>query len=115
MADPITVSIVAEGVARLAWTHEHTIDDVRREVSAALTVHARVETLVDPGDTDAQRTATWSGLHREGIMRGVTVSGAPVDRIVYARVVGDTPLDEPGGFRALLNSFLPASARSARC
>jgi 8-oxo-dGTP pyrophosphatase MutT (NUDIX family) len=40
-------------------------------------------------------------------MRGVTVDGAPVDRIVYARVVTDVPADEPEGFRALLNSFLP--------
>nr|WP_281374774.1 NUDIX domain-containing protein [Nocardioides soli] len=40
-------------------------------------------------------------------MRGVTVGGAPVDRIVYARLATDTPLHEPEGFRALLNSFLP--------
>ena len=40
-------------------------------------------------------------------MRGVTVDGAPVDRIVYARLATDTPLHEPEGFRALLNSFLP--------
>ncbi|HEU5044569.1 MAG TPA: NUDIX hydrolase, partial [Nocardioidaceae bacterium] len=42
-----------------------------------------------------------------GVMRGVTVDGAPVDRIVYARLATDTPLHEPEGFRALLNSFLP--------
>ena len=40
-------------------------------------------------------------------MRGVTVDGTPVDRIVYARLATDRPVDEPGSFRALLNSFLP--------
>ena len=40
-------------------------------------------------------------------MRGVTVEGEPVDRIVYARLATDVPLDQPEGFRALLNSFLP--------
>ena len=40
-------------------------------------------------------------------MRGVTVDGATVDRIVYARLADDLPAHEPEGFRALLNSFLP--------
>ena len=40
-------------------------------------------------------------------MRGVTVAGAAVDRIVYARLADDLPAHEPEGFRALLNSFLP--------
>ena len=29
------------------------------------------------------------------------------DRVVYARLVDDTPLEDPAGFRTLLNSFLP--------
>ena len=29
------------------------------------------------------------------------------DRIVYARLANDTPLEDPKGFRSLLNSFLP--------
>ena len=33
--------------------------------------------------------------------------GVEGDRIVYARLATDTPVNEPGGFRALLNSFLP--------
>lgn len=107
MSQPITVTTVAEGVARLSWTPQHTIDEVRREVAAALTDHPRVETLIDPDDQVAQRTATFSGLHKEGVMRGVTVDGEPADRIVYARLVTDAPVNEPGGFRALLNSFLP--------
>lgn len=102
-----TVLTVADGVARIVWTPDETLDVVRHEVAAALTSHHRVEALVDPDDEQAQRTATWSGLRREGVMRGVTVDGAPVDRIVYARVVTDVPTHEPEGFRALLNSFLP--------
>lgn len=100
---PITVTTVAEGIARIAWTSEAAdIDVVRREVEAALGVHERVETHVDAGDDQGQRIATWSGMRREGIMRGV---GG--DLVVYARLTTDTPVHEPGGFRALLNSFLP--------
>ncbi len=107
MSQPITVTTVAEGVARLVWSADTTIDEVRREVALALVDHPRVETLVDPDDQGAQRAATWAGMHREGVMRGVTVEDGPVDRIVYARLATDAPVNEPGGFRALLNSFLP--------
>jgi ADP-ribose pyrophosphatase YjhB (NUDIX family) len=102
-----TVTTVAEGVARISWGAEQPVDVVRHEVAAALVDHARVEALVDPADEAAQRVATWAGLRREGVMRGVTVDGAPVDRIVYARLATDVPVHEPEGFRALLNSFLP--------
>ncbi|WP_435742140.1 NUDIX hydrolase [Nocardioides sp. SYSU DS0663] len=104
---PTTVTTVAEGVARIAWLPGEPVDVVRREVAQALTRHARVEALVDPADDDGQRTATWAGMRREGVMRGVTVDGSPVDRIVYARLATDVPTDQPEGFRALLNSFLP--------
>lgn len=108
MTEPTTtVTTVAEGVARIAWTTDEPIDVIRHSVVAALADHARVEALVDPSDEGAQRAATWSGLRREGVMRGVTVDGAPVDRIVYARLATDQPLNQPEGFRALLNSFLP--------
>lgn len=108
MTDPTTtVTTVAEGIARIAWSDDEPIDVIRHNVVAALADHARVEALIDPDDEGAQRAATWSGLRREGVMRGVTVDGAPVDRIVYARLATDTPLHEPEGFRALLNSFLP--------
>lgn len=107
MSQPIDVTTVAAGIARLAWSHEHTIEDVRHSVNAALDAHTRVETWVDPDDTGGQRMATWSGMHREGVMRGVSVGAEIVDRVVYARVETDAPLDEPGGFRSLLNSFLP--------
>jgi 8-oxo-dGTP pyrophosphatase MutT (NUDIX family) len=102
-----TVMTVADGVARISWVDDEPVDVVRREVAAALSTHARVEALVDPDDTRGQRTATWSGMRREGIMRGVTVDGLAVDRIVYARLASDLPLQEPEGFRAILNSFLP--------
>jgi 8-oxo-dGTP pyrophosphatase MutT (NUDIX family) len=111
---PTTVITVAEGVARISWAEEvqdqslpAAVDVVRRVVEEALGGHARVEALVPPDDETAQRVATWSGMRREGVMRGVTVSGEAVDRIVYARLVTDEPVHEPQGFRALLNSFLP--------
>jgi len=102
-----TLITVADGVARLAWTGDPNIDELRRLVASALTEHSRVEALVDPDDTAAQRTAAWAGLLREGISRGLRVDGQVVARIVYARVVGDAPVNEPAGFRAMLNSFLP--------
>ena len=101
------MTTVAEGTARITWTADTPIDVIRHNVVAALVDHARVEALVDPDDEGGQRAATWSGLRREGVMRGVTVDGSPVDRVVYARLATDTPLNEPEGFRALLNSFLP--------
>lgn len=104
---PISVTTVAEGTARISWAPDQPVDVVRHEVAAALTGHARVEALVDPDDEAGQRIATWSGLRREGVMRGVTVEGRTVDRIVYARLATDEPVHEPQGFRALLNSFLP--------
>ena len=112
MTDPVTdqrttVTTVAEGTARISWSPDQPVDVVRHDVAAALVDHTRVEALVDPDDEAAQRVATWSGLRREGVMRGVTVGGRPVDRIVYARLATDTPVHEPEGFRALLNSFLP--------
>jgi 8-oxo-dGTP pyrophosphatase MutT (NUDIX family) len=103
----VVVLTVADGVARLSWSSGTPLEDVHREVEAALAGHPRVEAWVDPEDTDAHRNAIWSGMRREGVMRGVTVDGTPVDRTVYARLATDTPVHEPGGFRALLNSFLP--------
>ena len=106
MASPISVSS-GDGVARLQWTGEVNVDELRREVAEALTRHSRVEALVATGDTAGQRAATWSGLHREGVRRGVGPGGEQQDQIVFARLVTDAPVQEPGGFRSLLNSFLP--------
>lgn len=100
---------VDDGIARLTWTADLTergwqaaVDVVRRQVAEALTEHERVEVKVAVDDAEAQRIATWSGLRREGVQRGRTG-----DVVVYARLVDDVPVHEPGGFRALLNSFLP--------
>jgi 8-oxo-dGTP pyrophosphatase MutT (NUDIX family) len=104
-----TVTTVADGVARVSWgsaIHRdglwEAVDVVRREVEAALSAHGRVEAWVAADDLTGQRVATWAGMRREGVMRGV---GG--DRIVYARLESDAPASEPEGFRALLNSFLP--------
>ena len=110
MSDPgaVRVTTVGEGVARVEWPEGQPIEDVQAAVAAALAGHGRVEAWVDPDDRTAQRVATWSGLRREGVMRGgVSVDGVVGDRIVYARLVDDLPAHEPEGFRALLNSFLP--------
>nr|WP_278259315.1 hypothetical protein [Nocardioides convexus] len=105
----ISHATVDDGTARLTWTADLTdrgwqaaVDVVRRQVAEALTDHDRVEVKVAVDDAEAQRIATWSGLRREGVQRG---RGGDV--VVYARLVDDTPVHEPGGFRALLNSFLP--------
>jgi 8-oxo-dGTP pyrophosphatase MutT (NUDIX family) len=99
------VRSVGDGVVRISWTPASTIDAVRLTVATALDEGAhRVEAYVDPADTVAQRAATFSGLHREGVSRGID---AHEDRIVYARLASDVPPDQPEGFRALLNSFLP--------
>lgn len=108
--EPVTdVTPVAEGVARISWGDDlvagdwmAAVDVVRRDVATALQDHARVEVVVDADDERGQRVATWSGMRREGVQRGV---GG--DQVVYARLATDTPVNEPGGFRALLNSFLP--------
>ncbi|GAA4103000.1 NUDIX domain-containing protein [Nocardioides kongjuensis] len=110
MPEPeISHSTVDDGVARLTWTSDLTergwqaaVDVVRRQVAAALTDHDRVEVKVAIDDAEAQRIATWSGMRREGVQRG-----RAGDVVVYARLVDDVPVHEPGGFRALLNSFLP--------
>jgi 8-oxo-dGTP pyrophosphatase MutT (NUDIX family) len=68
----------------------------------------RVEAYVDPGSDRAMRVATRSGLRREGVVRGHGVAeDGRSDRVLFARLATDPPISEPGGFRELLNSFLP--------
>ena len=112
MTQPGTdVQTIADGIARLSWALHvqersflDAVGEVSEAVQQALSSHGRVEVLVDPDDTVAQRVATWSGLHREGVLRGYADG---VDRILYARLSTDVPVSEPVGFRTLLNSFLP--------
>lgn len=117
LPEGVDLSPVGNGVARVSWSSDlqergfeaasAAVGDVVRRALTDLK-QARVEALVDPGDTMAQRIATWSGLHREGVMRGIhEADGDRVDRVLYARVDTDAPVAEPTGFRALLNSFLP--------
>ena len=113
----VTLAPAGNGVSRITWTRElqeegfeAASNAVRRLVALALgdLKQARVETLVDPEDTVAIRIATWSGLHREGVMRGAAeVDGERVDRVLFSRILGDSPITESRGFRSLLNSFLP--------
>ena len=103
---------VAPGVVRVSWTAELqdqglrvSADEVRELVESAFkSGSTRVEAHVDPNDETAQRVATFAGLMKEGVARGVAEEA---DRIVYARLADDTPLEDPKGFRSLLNSFLP--------
>ena len=112
MTEPgTTVETIADGVARITWAlhvqeqdFREAVDLVSTAVASALLDHGRVEVLVDPDDLVAQRVATWSGLHREGLLRGYH---GGTDRILYARLSTDAPVSEPVGFRSLLNSFLP--------
>jgi 8-oxo-dGTP pyrophosphatase MutT (NUDIX family) len=113
----VTLEPAGNGVSRVSWTpdlqaegFEAASNAVRRQVELALSdlKQSRVEALVDPEDTVAVRIATWSGLHREGVMRGATeVDGERVDRVLFSRILGDSPITESRGFRSLLNSFLP--------
>jgi 8-oxo-dGTP pyrophosphatase MutT (NUDIX family) len=109
VTDQPTWDTVADGVARISWgdgVHREglweAVEVVRREVEAALVTHGRVEAWISTDDLTGQRVATWAGMRREGVMRGVEG-----DLIVYARLTSDAPASEPQGFRALLNSFLP--------
>jgi 8-oxo-dGTP pyrophosphatase MutT (NUDIX family) len=109
---PADLTPLSPGVVRLSWSADlqaeglaATVEAVRKAlVDSFNDGHTRVEVLVDPDDELAQRVATFSGLMREGVARRVA-DGA--DRIVYARLADDTPVEEPMGFRRLLNSFLP--------
>lgn len=103
------VTTISEGVARISWSADlaergwqAAVDVVRRDVAAALVDHDRVEAKIPAHDTTGHRVATWSGLRREGVERGVAG-----DVVVFARLADDVEVHEPGGFRALLNSFLP--------
>ncbi|MDQ6642252.1 MAG: NUDIX hydrolase [Actinomycetota bacterium] len=100
---------ISEYVVRVSWTGEPGFGEIIEAVRAAIQSSFepgshRVEAHIDPSDVAAQRIATFSGLRKEGISRGVADRQ---DRIVYARLASDVPVEQPEGFRALLNSFLP--------
>ncbi|GAC1530761.1 MAG: hypothetical protein NVS3B1_23350 [Marmoricola sp.] len=103
---------VAPGILRLEWSGDLQGSGIgpataatQAAVLAAFESGAhRVEALIDPDDGVAHRIAILTGLMREGIARGIA-EGA--DRAMYARLNSDPPISGPGGFRLLLNSFLP--------
>ncbi len=113
----VTLTPLEGGVVRVSWApalldlgFDAARAAVRDQVEHALGLPGvgRVEALVDPADQAGARVATWSGLHREGVMRGaVSLGGDRVDRVVFARLATDVPIVESHGFRAVLNSFLP--------
>ena len=120
-SDGVHLEPVGNGVSRVSWTaglqeagFEVASAAVREQVRVAFEAlkQARVEALVDPGDDQAARIATWSGLQREGVRRGAIeapdAAEGRADRVVFARLHSDAPVSRGGrGFRALLNSFLP--------
>ncbi len=68
----------------------------------------RVEAYVNPANERSMRVATRAGLRREGVLRGrETLFGERHDTVLFARLATDPPISDPGGFRELLNSFLP--------
>lgn len=109
---PAELIPVSPGTVRVTWTVElqaqglgPSVEAVRNALAQGFDEgHQRIEAHVDPDDEDGQRIATFSGLMREGVARSVADGS---DRIVYARLADDTPVDDPAGFRRLLNSFLP--------
>lgn len=103
----ITSVVLTEDVVRLSWRATPTADDLRAAVSAALATSHRVEVLLEVSDEEGHRVALWAGLRREGTSRGVTQDGVRADRAVFARLKDDALPTEPGGFRSMLNSFLP--------
>jgi ADP-ribose pyrophosphatase YjhB (NUDIX family) len=115
----VSVEDVGAGAGELRWSlHE----DQRGRGYATralrlLVAHAlddlglsRVQARVRPGDVRAVRVATRAGLLREGILRVERGQGEHPDATEYvllARLRSDPPVDDPRGFRTLLNSFLP--------
>lgn len=106
---PADLTPISDDVARVTWADDQGFGEIIEAVRSAIQssfdsgLH-RVEAHIDPADVAAQRVATFSGLRKEGVSRGVA---GRQDRIVYARLASDVPVEQPEGFRALLNSFLP--------
>ena len=70
----------------------------------------RVEARIEPLEAASLRVATRSGLRREGVRRVAPGTGdraETTEYVILARLASDPPINEPEGFRSLLNSFLP--------
>ncbi len=109
---------VGDGVGRVRW------DLAQRYRGRKLATHAlrlcvdyglgeldftRIETLVPPDQPSTLRTASRSGLRREGVRRAPRTPTDPDtgDLVVLARLRDDPEPTAGEGFRALLNSALP--------
>lgn len=103
---------ITPGVWRVTWSQQlqetgagEAAKAIRSSLGVAFRSGAkRVEAHLDPGDTTAHRIASMCGLQREGVARGID---GGLDRAVYARLRTDPSIGEPGGFRRMLNAFLP--------
>jgi 8-oxo-dGTP pyrophosphatase MutT (NUDIX family) len=65
----------------------------------------RVQARVDPGNAAAVRVARRAGLRNEGVVRVPVEAGEAY--LLLGRLRDDPGPTDHGGFRALLNSFLP--------
>lgn len=103
----ITALPLTDGVVRLDWTRTPELPELTEALDAALQHCHRVEVLLGPDDEVGHRLALWAGMRREGVARGVHGAWGTSDRVVFARLGDDLLPTEPGGFRSMLNSFLP--------
>ena len=105
---------VAPGVVRVTWTAELQAQGLgESSTDGAPCGGAGLQGRLDPGG-DARRPRRPDGAADRHVQRADARGrrprrrpGGQEDRIVYARLVDDTPLEDPAGFRSLLNSFLP--------
>jgi len=105
------------GIGELWWTlySGHRGQGLASRAVALLVNYAiedlgltRVEAYVNQANQRSMRVATRAGLRREGLLRGrETLFGEKHDTVLFARLATDPPITDPGGFRELLNSFLP--------
>jgi ADP-ribose pyrophosphatase YjhB (NUDIX family) len=113
----VCVTVGSEDVGRLTWELAPSFTgrglatravNVLVDYSFRALRLARVEAYVPSDNERAMRVATRSGLRREGVVRGRGVhERGRSDMVLFARLATDPPITDPGGFRELLNSFLP--------
>jgi RimJ/RimL family protein N-acetyltransferase/ADP-ribose pyrophosphatase YjhB (NUDIX family) len=113
----VEVRTKGAGIGELFWTlySGHRGQGLASRAVALLVNYAieelgltRVEAYVNPANQRSMRVATRAGLRREGLLRGrETLFGEKHDSVLFARLASDPPITDPGGFRELLNSFLP--------
>jgi len=115
----VALRLTGEHDGELRWSLEepHRGQGYATRAVRLLVTHAldtmglsRVQARVEPANERAVRVATRAGLMREGVQRVEAGHGERPETtgyVVLARLRSDPPVDEPLGFRTLLNSFLP--------